>query len=147
MAEETMNMDSWFESVDLGSDGNASFTLPTNQRSSADEPSPPTSKGGTCTIAQSDPSEMVIHRAMYLLQNGFVNYDVFENNCEDFAIYCKTEFGRGVIRERKAPMREEEEGEDDVVVVVVRKEERVRKTVEEKEDEGEESVSSEQNYP
>lgn len=27
---------------------------------------------------------------MYLLQNGFGNYDVFENNCEDFAIYCKT---------------------------------------------------------
>ncbi|GAB2224094.1 hypothetical protein Droror1_Dr00004841 [Drosera rotundifolia] len=47
-------------------------------------------RGGTCTIAQSDPSETVIHRAMYLLQNGFGNYDVFENNCEDFAIYCKT---------------------------------------------------------
>ncbi|GAB2260899.1 hypothetical protein Droror1_Dr00011754 [Drosera rotundifolia] len=82
----------------------------------------------TCTIAQSDPSETVIHRAMYLLQNGFGNYDVFENNCEDFAIYCKTE-------ESSAPMREEEEGEDDVVVV--RKEERVRETVEEEEDTGE----------
>ncbi|MBA0583988.1 protein LEAD-SENSITIVE 1-like [Gossypium raimondii] len=27
---------------------------------------------------------------MYLLQNGFGNYDIFENNCEDFALYCKT---------------------------------------------------------
>ncbi|KAF6153672.1 hypothetical protein GIB67_000905 [Kingdonia uniflora] len=27
---------------------------------------------------------------MYLLQNGFGNYDVFQNNCEDFALYCKT---------------------------------------------------------
>lgn len=27
---------------------------------------------------------------MYLLQNGFGNYDVFQNNCEDFTLYCKT---------------------------------------------------------
>lgn len=27
---------------------------------------------------------------MYLLRNGFGRYDLFENNCEDFAIYCKT---------------------------------------------------------
>ncbi|KAJ6723120.1 hypothetical protein OIU74_007668 [Salix koriyanagi] len=27
---------------------------------------------------------------MYLLQNGFGNYDIFQNNCEDFAMYCKT---------------------------------------------------------
>ncbi|XP_027769104.1 uncharacterized protein LOC107005548 isoform X2 [Solanum pennellii] len=47
-------------------------------------------RGGTCTTAQSDPPEAVIHRAMYLLQNGFGNYDVFKNNCEDFALYCKT---------------------------------------------------------
>ncbi|KAK3129650.1 hypothetical protein QOZ80_6BG0482850 [Eleusine coracana subsp. coracana] len=47
-------------------------------------------RGGTCTIAQSDPPETVIHRAMYLLQNGFGNYDIFEKNCEDFALYCKT---------------------------------------------------------
>ncbi|KAL4188258.1 hypothetical protein AMTRI_Chr09g23010 [Amborella trichopoda] len=47
-------------------------------------------RGGTCTTASSDPPEIVIHRAMYLLQNGFGNYDVFENNCEDFALYCKT---------------------------------------------------------
>lgn len=47
-------------------------------------------RGGTCTTAPSDPSESVVHRAMYLLQNGFGNYDVFQNNCEDFALYCKT---------------------------------------------------------
>ncbi|KAF5733533.1 NC domain-containing family protein [Tripterygium wilfordii] len=47
-------------------------------------------RGGTCTIAASDPPDTVIHRAMYLLQNGFGNYDVFQNNCEDFALYCKT---------------------------------------------------------
>ncbi|XP_047319354.1 protein LEAD-SENSITIVE 1 [Impatiens glandulifera] len=47
-------------------------------------------RGGTCTIASSDPTESVIHRAMYLLQNGYGNYDVFQNNCEDFALYCKT---------------------------------------------------------
>lgn len=47
-------------------------------------------RGGTCTTAPSDPPETVIHRAMYLLQNGFGNYDVFQNNCEDFTLYCKT---------------------------------------------------------
>ncbi|XP_072997791.1 protein LEAD-SENSITIVE 1 [Typha latifolia] len=47
-------------------------------------------RGGTCTTAVADPPETVINRAMYLLQNGFGNYDVFENNCEDFALYCKT---------------------------------------------------------
>lgn len=47
-------------------------------------------RGGTCTTAASDSSRTVIHRAMYLLQNGFGNYDVFQNNCEDFALYCRT---------------------------------------------------------
>lgn len=47
-------------------------------------------RGGTCTTATSDSFDMVIHRAMYLLQNGFGNYNVFQNNCEDFALYCKT---------------------------------------------------------
>ncbi|XP_010522903.1 PREDICTED: uncharacterized protein LOC104801360 [Tarenaya hassleriana] len=47
-------------------------------------------RGGTCTTASSDPPEAVIHRTMYLLQNGFGNYDIFQNNCEDFALYCKT---------------------------------------------------------
>ncbi|KAK1258381.1 hypothetical protein QJS04_geneDACA007009 [Acorus gramineus] len=47
-------------------------------------------RGGTCTLATSDPPETVTHRAMYLLRNGLGNYDVFDNNCEDFALYCKT---------------------------------------------------------
>lgn len=47
-------------------------------------------RGGTCTTTLSDLSETVIHRAMYLLQNGFGNYDVFQNICEDFALYCRT---------------------------------------------------------
>jgi len=47
-------------------------------------------RGGVCTIASSDPPEEVIYRANFLLQNGFGVYNVFKNNCEDFAIYCKT---------------------------------------------------------
>ncbi|KAL3622284.1 hypothetical protein CASFOL_033695 [Castilleja foliolosa] len=48
-------------------------------------------RGGTCTTAPSDLPEAVVHRAMYLFRNGlFGNYDVFKNNCEDFALYCKT---------------------------------------------------------
>ncbi|KAG2713963.1 hypothetical protein I3760_03G003400 [Carya illinoinensis] len=47
-------------------------------------------RGGTCTLALSDPPQDVIRRASYLLQNGFGVYDIFKNNCEDFAIYCKT---------------------------------------------------------
>ncbi|CAI9753283.1 unnamed protein product [Fraxinus pennsylvanica] len=47
-------------------------------------------RGGTCTLARSDPTEDVLHRAEYLLQNGFGAYNAFKNNCEDFAIYCKT---------------------------------------------------------
>lgn len=47
-------------------------------------------RGGTCTLAKSDPVDHVLYRAKFLLQNGFGAYDVFKNNCEDFAIYCKT---------------------------------------------------------
>ncbi|KAK1582860.1 hypothetical protein Q3G72_018957 [Acer saccharum] len=47
-------------------------------------------RGGTCTLATSDPPRDVLHRANILLENGFGDYDVFKNNCEDFAIYCKT---------------------------------------------------------
>ncbi|KZV19415.1 N-acylphosphatidylethanolamine synthase-like [Dorcoceras hygrometricum] len=47
-------------------------------------------RGGTCTFACSDPADDVLHRAEYLLQNGFGVYQIFKNNCEDFAIYCKT---------------------------------------------------------
>uniref|UniRef100_A0A0C9S8B9 TSA: Wollemia nobilis Ref_Wollemi_Transcript_5079_1226 transcribed RNA sequence n=1 Tax=Wollemia nobilis TaxID=56998 RepID=A0A0C9S8B9_9CONI len=47
-------------------------------------------RGGTCTLAESDPPETVVHRATYLHENGFGCYNIFKNNCEDFAIYCKT---------------------------------------------------------
>lgn len=47
-------------------------------------------RGGSCTVAECDPPDVSVHRAMYLLQNGFGNYDIFRNNCEDFALYCKT---------------------------------------------------------
>ncbi|KAF9607437.1 hypothetical protein IFM89_035575 [Coptis chinensis] len=47
-------------------------------------------RGGTCTLASSDPPDEVLHRASYLLRNGFGVYGIFKNNCEDFAIYCKT---------------------------------------------------------
>ncbi|KAL6859383.1 hypothetical protein ACP4OV_017642 [Aristida adscensionis] len=47
-------------------------------------------RGGTCTTARADAADLAVHRAMHLLQNGFGDYDVFENNCEDFALYCKT---------------------------------------------------------
>ena len=47
-------------------------------------------RGGTCTLATSDPDEAVVRRAKYLLSNGFRCYNLFKSNCEDFAIYCKT---------------------------------------------------------
>ncbi|KAI7753424.1 hypothetical protein M8C21_022811 [Ambrosia artemisiifolia] len=47
-------------------------------------------RGGTCTTARSDPPEEVIHRATYLHENGYPKYDLMSNNCEDFALYCKT---------------------------------------------------------
>ncbi|GMY24548.1 protein LEAD-SENSITIVE 1 [Fagus crenata] len=47
-------------------------------------------RGGTCTLASSDSPKEVIHRASYLLQHGFGVYHICKNNCENFAIYCKT---------------------------------------------------------
>ncbi|CAM6089490.1 unnamed protein product [Calypogeia fissa] len=47
-------------------------------------------RGGTCTLALADPPDVVLHRANYLYENGFGLYHLFHNNCEDFAIYCKT---------------------------------------------------------
>jgi hypothetical protein len=45
---------------------------------------------GTCSTAKSDPPGAALHGALYLLQSGFGNYHVFQNNCEDFVLYCKT---------------------------------------------------------
>ncbi|CAN8256104.1 unnamed protein product [Cochlearia groenlandica] len=48
-------------------------------------------RGGTCTTAPSDSWEDVVKRAEFLLsKNGFGEYHLLDNNCEDFAIYCKT---------------------------------------------------------
>ncbi|KAL2922341.1 Lecithin retinol acyltransferase [Bienertia sinuspersici] len=47
-------------------------------------------RGGTCTLAPSDSPEDVLSRASFLKENGFGGYNIFKNNCEDFAIYCKT---------------------------------------------------------
>ena len=47
-------------------------------------------RGGTCTLAKADSVEETIYRAFYLLKNGFGGYHLFRNNCEDFAMYCKT---------------------------------------------------------
>ncbi|KAL4578311.1 hypothetical protein LXL04_014432 [Taraxacum kok-saghyz] len=44
----------------------------------------------TCTLAAADPPETVVFRANFLLLNGFGCYNLFKNNCQDFAIYCKT---------------------------------------------------------
>ncbi|XP_014517328.1 uncharacterized protein LOC106774808 [Vigna radiata var. radiata] len=47
-------------------------------------------RGGTCSTASSDPTEAVLRRAWFLLKAGFGGYHLFKNNCEDFAMYCKT---------------------------------------------------------
>lgn len=47
-------------------------------------------RGGTCTTQESSPAHIVIERALSLLEKGFGEYHVFNNNCEDFAVFCKT---------------------------------------------------------
>ncbi|KAK7853693.1 protein LEAD-SENSITIVE 1 [Quercus suber] len=47
-------------------------------------------RGGTCTLASSESPGQVIHRAFYFLRKGFDVYDAIKNNCEDFALCCKT---------------------------------------------------------
>ncbi|XP_024928640.3 uncharacterized protein LOC112491337 [Ziziphus jujuba] len=48
-------------------------------------------RGGTCTHVFAAPTEDVVQRAEHLLGlRGFGAYNLFNNNCEDFAVYCKT---------------------------------------------------------
>ncbi|XP_071727600.1 protein LEAD-SENSITIVE 1-like [Rutidosis leptorrhynchoides] len=48
-------------------------------------------RGGTSTNSPSDEPKEVMHRAMYMLwHKGFGDYHLVNNNCEDFALYCKT---------------------------------------------------------
>ncbi|XWS64721.1 hypothetical protein CRYUN_Cryun05aG0028000 [Craigia yunnanensis] len=51
-----------------------------------------TSRRGTCSVLQSKPAHEVIKIATDFLEkkSSFGCYDVFANNCEDFAVYCKT---------------------------------------------------------
>ncbi|GLJ17312.1 hypothetical protein SUGI_0300600 [Cryptomeria japonica] len=43
-----------------------------------------------CTFVNSDPPEIVIGRAKELLTDGFGDYNLVTNNCEQFALFCKT---------------------------------------------------------
>ncbi|KAL4296859.1 hypothetical protein GQ457_12G005050 [Hibiscus cannabinus] len=46
---------------------------------------------GTCSFfAARPPHEVVGTAAHFLERDGFGGYDLFANNCEDFAVYCKT---------------------------------------------------------
>ncbi|EPS59779.1 hypothetical protein M569_15026, partial [Genlisea aurea] len=45
--------------------------------------------GGHCTCTKSYPPETVVRRAIFFLENGYPDYDLVNNNCEDFALYCK----------------------------------------------------------
>ena len=47
---------------------------------------------GTCTVRHSRPAHEVIKTATDFLEGDgeFGRYDLFANNCEDFAVYCKT---------------------------------------------------------
>ncbi|XWS64722.1 hypothetical protein CRYUN_Cryun05aG0028100 [Craigia yunnanensis] len=49
------------------------------------------SRRGTCSVFNSKPPHEVIKIATDFLEkkSGFGRYDVFANNCEEFAMYCK----------------------------------------------------------
>ncbi|KAK6232972.1 hypothetical protein SCA6_003045 [Theobroma cacao] len=46
---------------------------------------------GTCSVSPSKPDHEVVERATDLLERkGFGEYNLIANNCEHFAVYCKT---------------------------------------------------------
>ncbi|KAF3433970.1 hypothetical protein FNV43_RR25073 [Rhamnella rubrinervis] len=47
-------------------------------------------RAGTCSRDSSDPPNDVLSRAYGYREKRFCDYNLFYNNCEDFAIYCKT---------------------------------------------------------
>ncbi|XP_059649690.1 protein LEAD-SENSITIVE 1-like [Cornus florida] len=51
---------------------------------------------GISTCKVSDPPEIVLDRAESIRRNGFPGYNILINNCENFAIYCKTGEGVGI---------------------------------------------------
>ncbi|XVE75883.1 hypothetical protein DITRI_Ditri12bG0127600 [Diplodiscus trichospermus] len=64
-------------------------------------------QGGTCTRAVSDLADVVVHRANYLLESATGSSNLFMNNSEQFAIFCKTGmpiagYGRPVLKGQAA---------------------------------------------
>ncbi|XP_059649691.1 protein LEAD-SENSITIVE 1-like [Cornus florida] len=51
---------------------------------------------GISSRKASDPPETVLDRVESILRNGFLDYNILINNCENFAIYCKTGEGIGI---------------------------------------------------
>ncbi|KAE8731565.1 hypothetical protein F3Y22_tig00002799pilonHSYRG00201 [Hibiscus syriacus] len=50
-------------------------------------------KNGTCCIRAARPPHEVLASAAHLLEHGgFGSYNLLSNNCEDFAVHCKTGF-------------------------------------------------------
>ncbi|PRQ60638.1 putative endopeptidase, NLPC/P60 domain, LRAT-like domain-containing protein [Rosa chinensis] len=50
-----------------------------------------TNLGGTCTTGDADPPDVTISRAEDLFNTkDFGDYDLLKNNCETFAVFCKT---------------------------------------------------------
>nr|XP_048328572.1 uncharacterized protein LOC107415847 [Ziziphus jujuba var. spinosa] len=49
-------------------------------------------RGGTCTLGSADRPDSVLYRAEGACQRlqGYDTYNLINNNCEDFAIHCKT---------------------------------------------------------
>ncbi|XP_022802068.1 uncharacterized protein LOC111339635 [Stylophora pistillata] len=45
---------------------------------------------GTCTTIHSDDVTTVVDRAHKAIREGFGQFNIVGNNCEDFALYCKT---------------------------------------------------------
>ena len=50
-------------------------------------------RSGTCSTRSSGAPDVIVERATRMLaegRGGFGDYDLFENNCESFAVYCAT---------------------------------------------------------
>ena len=49
-------------------------------------------RSGTCSTGPCDEPDVVVRRATEMLESGggFGDYDILDNNCEAFAMYCKT---------------------------------------------------------
>ena len=45
---------------------------------------------GTCSLLPADDIDVVLQRARKALRDGFGQFNLVGNSCEDFAVYCKT---------------------------------------------------------